>query len=78
MTQIYGFRRPGLSAKLLQFNFFWWSVVFSFPLQAWGWGADGHRIVAELAERQLQPKPAAEVRRLLNAESGATMRSVAS
>jgi len=45
---------------------------------AWAWGVEGHRLVAELAERQLNPKAAAEVQRLLAAEPGATMGSVAS
>ena len=54
------------------------SLVLFCPLQAWGWGADGHRIIAELAERQLQPRTAAEVRRLLSLEPGATLGSVAS
>lgn len=54
------------------------SLVLFWPLQARGWGADGHRIIAELAERQLQPRTAAEVRRLLSLEPGATLGSVAS
>lgn len=53
-------------------------LLWSGAPEARAWGADGHRIVAELAERQLQPKAAAEVRRLLSAEPGATMGSVAS
>lgn len=44
---------------------------------AWGWGVEAHRLIGELAERQLQPAAAAEVRRLLSAEPGATMGSVA-
>lgn len=43
---------------------------------AWAWGAEAHRLIAEMAEQQLQPKAAEQVRRLLNAEPGATMASV--
>lgn len=41
------------------------------------WGADGHRLIAELAQMQLKPAAAAEVDRLLSQEPGATMASVA-
>ena len=53
-------------------------LVLCWPLQACGWGVDGHRIVAEIAEQQLQPRTAAEVQRLLSLETGATLGSVAS
>ena len=46
------------------------------PLSAGAWGGDGHRIVAELAGRQLSVPAKAEVDRLLALESGATMASV--
>jgi len=46
------------------------------PLGASAWGADGHRLIAELAESQLSPAAAAEVGRLLSQEPGATMVSV--
>ncbi|KQW51211.1 MULTISPECIES: S1/P1 nuclease [unclassified Roseateles] len=46
------------------------------PLSASAWGADGHRLIAELAESQLSPAAAAEVGRLLSLEPGATMVSV--
>ena len=40
------------------------------------WGADGHRLIAELAEQQLTPSATVAVARLLSAEPGATMVSV--
>lgn len=40
------------------------------------WGADGHRLIAELAQMQLTPEAAAEVNRLLGLEPRATMVSV--
>ncbi|WP_457443767.1 S1/P1 nuclease [Roseateles sp. P5_E4] len=46
------------------------------PLSASAWGADGHRLIAELAESQLSPAATAEVGRLLKQEPGATMASV--
>ena len=46
------------------------------PLPVGAWGGDGHRIVAELAERQLSAPARAEVDRLLALEPGATMASV--
>jgi hypothetical protein len=48
----------------------------SVPLSASAWGAEGHRLIAELAESQLSPAAAAEVGRLLRLEPGATMISV--
>jgi hypothetical protein len=53
-------------------------VLFLCRNEAWGWGNDAHRLIAEQAERQLQPRVLAEVQRLLSAEPGATMGSVAS
>jgi hypothetical protein len=52
-------------------------VVAGSPT-AWAWGADAHRLIAEQAQRLLKPKAAAEVSRLLAAEPGASMGSVAS
>jgi len=43
---------------------------------ALAWGADGHRLIAELASMQLAPAAKAEVDRLLGQEPGATMVSV--
>lgn len=54
-------------------------LVFSSlvsTVNANAWGADGHRLIAELAESQLSPAAAAEVGRLLRMEPGATMVSV--
>lgn len=44
---------------------------------AHAWGAEGHRLIGELAEAQLTPAARAEVGRLLAAEPGATLSSVA-
>lgn len=52
-----------------------WLLSASQPIFAWG--VDGHRLTAEAAERLLNPKASAEVRRLLSLEQGATMGSVA-
>lgn len=59
------------------------ALLFSFCFlaaaqDAFAWGVDAHRLIAEQAERLLKPRAAAEVRRLLSAESGATMGAVAS
>lgn len=35
-----------------------------FPLEALAWGAKGHAVIAELAERQLHPNVAAQIRQL--------------
>jgi hypothetical protein len=44
---------------------------------AWAWGALGHRMVGELAERQLDPKAKAEVAALLAGEPDPTLAGVA-
>src|SRR5690349_8405901 len=46
-----------------------------FPIHAFAWGAKGHAVVAELAERGLSPNVAAEIRKL---NFGAPLRDVAS
>lgn len=46
------------------------------PALALAWGADGHRLVAELAEAQLSAAAKAEAGRLLSQEPGATLASV--
>lgn len=43
------------------------------PLQALAWGADGHRLIAQLADKRLSPVARAEVERLLSLEPGATL-----
>lgn len=45
--------------------------------QASAWSRDGHRIVGELAQRQLKPAALAEVRRLLAGEPEPTLAGVA-
>lgn len=59
------------------------ALLFSFCFlaaaqDAFAWGVDAHRLIAEQAERLLMPRAAAEVRRLLSAQPGVTMGSVAS
>jgi len=49
-------------------------VVFSTAAQAWG--ADAHRLIAELAQAKLTPAARAEADRLLALEPGATLISV--
>lgn len=44
---------------------------------AQGWGAEGHRLIGDLAERQLTPTARAEVSRLLAAEPGSSLASIA-
>jgi hypothetical protein len=46
------------------------------PQQALSWGAEGHQVIAKLAEAQLTPKARSEVNRLLAQEPDATMVSV--
>lgn len=46
------------------------------PRSVGAWGGDGHRIVAELAERQLSAPARVEVDRLLALEPGATLATV--
>jgi hypothetical protein len=45
-----------------------WALVAALlllPVQALAWGPEGHSIIAELAQRRLSPRAAAEVERLL-------------
>lgn len=51
-------------------------LALSASLLAHGWGAEGHRLIAELAERQLTPAARSEVLRLLATDPGASMASV--
>lgn len=46
-------------------------------LNAHAWGAEGHQIIAAIAQSNLQPEAAKEVARLLALEPGATLVSVA-
>jgi len=51
------------------------STLVSTP--AFAWGAQGHRLVARIAETRLDPSARAEVERLLATEAGATLASIA-
>jgi hypothetical protein len=46
------------------------------PAQAWAWGADGHRLVATVAEGLLTPAAKAEADLLLAQEPGSTLASI--
>lgn len=49
---------------------------FISPIAALAWGADGHRVVAELAGSKLSATARSEAVRLLSLEQGATLASV--
>ncbi|MQP76680.1 endonuclease [Stenotrophomonas sp. MYb238] len=53
------------------------AVTALLPAPASAWGAQGHRLVARIAETHLDPAAKAEVARLLAAEPGATLASIA-
>ena len=53
------------------------AVSATLPGQALAWGAQGHRLVARIAETHLDPQAQAEVDRLLASEPGATLSSIA-
>lgn len=53
----------------------WVFLLLLFPLHAFAWGAKGHAVVAELAERGLSPNVEAQVRQL---NFAAPLRDVAS
>jgi hypothetical protein len=53
-------------------------LLFSFASQAGAWGPAGHRIVADLAQRQLRPSALAEAQRLLAGEAEPTLAGVSS
>jgi nuclease S1 len=48
----------------------------TMPGPALAWGADGHRLVAELAGRQLSAPAKADLERLLSQEPGSTLESI--
>ena len=52
------------------------AVAVACPLAAQAWGAEGHRLIAELAETRLTDASRAEVNRLLALEPGATLVSI--
>jgi hypothetical protein len=51
-------------------------VMAAMPGMARAWGADAHRIVASVAQKQLSPGALAEVNRLLALEPGSTLESI--
>jgi hypothetical protein len=53
-----------------------WLLALCLPMHAWAWGAQGHQIIANLAQAQLNAKASAEVASLLALEPGATLESV--
>ncbi len=52
------------------------ALLAACATNALAWGAEGHRLIAEWAQRQLTPAAVAEVDRLLALQSGATMATV--
>lgn len=52
-------------------------VLLCTALPAFGWGPQGHRLVARLAEQELTPAARAEITRLLAGESDPTLAGVA-
>lgn len=53
------------------------AVSMALPTKAFAWGSDGHRIVAEIAERYLEPATARQVRELLAIENVSSLADVA-
>src|SRR3974390_2010424 len=57
-----------------------WTVGFLFVLisisNAWAWGRDGHRIIAEISEQYLEPTTAKQVRDLLALENVTTLADI--
>lgn len=53
------------------------ATLLLLPAQALAWGAQGHRLVARIAEPRLTADARAEVERLLALEPGATLASIA-
>ncbi|MGV8960977.1 MAG: S1/P1 nuclease [Stenotrophomonas sp.] len=52
-------------------------VFAALPTDAFAWGAQGHRLVARIAETGLSPKAKAEVDRLLAGEPDPTLHAIA-
>jgi hypothetical protein len=52
-------------------------LQLAMPLSAHAWGPLGHRVVAELAERQLDPAIVPEIRRLLDKSGASNLAEVA-
>lgn len=53
------------------------AALSGLPSQAHAWGGEGHRLIAELAERQMSERARLEATRLLSLEPGATLVSIA-
>lgn len=53
------------------------ATLLAAPFPVLAWGEPGHRIVGELAQRQLRPAARAEVARLLSGEAEPTLAGVA-
>jgi len=52
------------------------AFLLAAPLNAFAWGYEGHRIIAEIAEQFLQPQTAHQVRELLAIENVTTLTEV--
>jgi len=53
-----------------------WLLAMCIPVTAFAWGAQGHHIIANLAQAQLSAKARIELDRLLALEPGETLESV--
>src|SRR5450830_521944 len=53
-----------------------WLFAVCVPVQALAWGAQGHQVIATLAQAQLSVKAKAEVNRLLALEPGETLATI--
>ena len=53
------------------------ATIALLPAPAFAWGAQGHRLVARIAETRLDPAAKAEINRLLATEPGDTLSSIA-
>jgi len=52
------------------------AAMAAAPPDASAWGADGHRLIAEVAQTQLSAPARAEADRLMTLEPGATLASI--
>ena len=71
--------KPSPGTVLKAPRWFQWvllALVTVQPYQAKAFGAEGHRLVATIAERQLSDRARSEVSRLLSIEPGATFASI--
>jgi len=51
-------------------------VLIASPIQAFAWGHEGHRIIAEIAEQFIEPQTARQIRDLLAIDNVATLADV--